>query len=171
MSRTIWVVALRFVALLAIQVLVLNNINLFGYVEPMLYVWFILLLPIGTPKWLVLILSFLMGFGVDIFSGQVGFHTLVSTFTGLLRQIFIGPLAISPQTSANDTPCSANMGWLSYIAYCGILTFVHVLLVIAIETFRWSEVLPMLLRVALSAAATLLLMVVCEFIFFKPSSK
>ena len=88
MSRSIIWGIVRFLVLLCTQVLVLDNINLFGYVEPMLYIWFILLLPIKTPKWLVLILSFLMGFCVDIFAGQVGFHTAVSTFTGFLRPIF-----------------------------------------------------------------------------------
>ena len=70
MSRSIIWGIVRFLVLLCTQVLVLDNINLFGYVEPMLYIWFILLLPIKTPKWLVLILSFLMGFCVDIFAGH-----------------------------------------------------------------------------------------------------
>src|SRR5574344_613954 len=106
MSRSIIWGIVQFLVLLCTQVLVLDNINLFGYVEPMLYIWFILLLPIKTPKWLVLILSFLMGFCVDIFAGQVGFHTAVSTFTGFLRPIFFLQINSDNQFSAFDIPSS-----------------------------------------------------------------
>lgn len=170
MSRTIAAVVLRFVALLLAQVLILNNINLFGYVEPMIYVWFILLLPVGTPKWLVLLLSFLVGFCVDIFSGQVGFHTAVATFTGFARPLFLNSVASNQQTTDFDIPSSATMGLVPFLIYVSVLTFVHVFLLIAIETFRWSEVLPMLLRIALSAVASILLIVICDLIFFARSS-
>lgn len=170
MSRTIAMVVLRFVALLLVQVLILDNINLFGYVEPMIYIWFILLLPLGTPKWLVLLLSFLVGFCVDIFSGQVGFHTAVATFTGFARPLFLGSMASNQQTTDFDIPSSATMGLVPFLVYASVLTFVHVFLLIAIETFRWSEVLPMLLRIALSAAASILLIVLCDLIFFSRSS-
>ncbi len=171
MSKTIWLVAFRFVALLAVQVLILNNINLFGYAEPMLYIWFILLLPVGTPKWLVLILSFLMGFSVDVFSGGVGIHTAVSTLTAAMRPIFLSSFESNQQSSAQEVPCSKNMGWLTFFAYISILTFVHVLLVISIETFRWSEILPILLRSSLSAVATIILIALCDIIFFRSSSE
>jgi rod shape-determining protein MreD len=58
---------LRFVVLILVQVLILNNIHLGGYINPYLYVLFILLLPIETPKWAVLILAFFLGLGVDIY--------------------------------------------------------------------------------------------------------
>ena len=45
---------LRFIFLVLLQVLILNNIQLSGYLNPFLYVLFILMLPFETPKWLVL---------------------------------------------------------------------------------------------------------------------
>ena len=81
MSRTIFSTLLQFVLIALVQILLLNNIKVFGYIEPMLYIWFIILLPNNFPKWLVMILGFFMGLTVDLFSAQVGFHTATATFT------------------------------------------------------------------------------------------
>lgn len=170
MSKSILLTALRFILLLTVQVLILNNINLFGLVEPLLYVWFILLLPLRTPKWAVLLLSFLMGFCVDIFSGQVGFHTAVSVFTGFIRPLFLGALLTNSHNEANDTPTSANMGFMPYFGYVSILMIIHTFTLIAIESLRWSEILQYLLRSSLSSLAGIVLILICDMIFF-PSSK
>ena len=57
----------RFIVLVLFQVLVLNNIQFSGYVNPFMYVLFILLLPFETPRWLLLLSGFLLGLSVDIF--------------------------------------------------------------------------------------------------------
>lgn len=170
MSKSILLTALRFILLLAVQVLILNNINLFGLMEPLLYVWFILLLPLRTPKWAVLLLSFLMGFCVDIFSGQVGFHTAVSVFTGFIRPLFLGALLTNSHNEAHDTPTSANMGFMPYLGYVSILMIIHTFTLIAIESLHWSEILQYLLRSSLSSLAGIVLILICDMVFF-PSSK
>ncbi|MFZ4059415.1 MAG: rod shape-determining protein MreD, partial [Ferruginibacter sp.] len=65
----------RFFLLILLQVLVFNNMHLNGYINPYVYVLFILLLPFETPQWLLLISAFLLGFGVDLFSDTMGMHT------------------------------------------------------------------------------------------------
>jgi len=57
----------RFVVVLLIQVLLINNITLGTYVYPAFYIYFILLLPFETKGWVLLITAFLMGLGVDFF--------------------------------------------------------------------------------------------------------
>jgi len=57
----------RFVILIFLQVLILNNINFLGYINPYLYVLFILLYPFAGNQSLFLILSFLLGLSIDIF--------------------------------------------------------------------------------------------------------
>ena len=50
---------IRGLALVFFQVSVLNNIYLGGYVNPFLYILFILMLPVGMPKVGMIFLSFL----------------------------------------------------------------------------------------------------------------
>ena len=57
---------IRFVVLVLIQVMILNNIQVSGFINPYMYVLFILLLPFETPNWLLLLLSFFLGLSVDV---------------------------------------------------------------------------------------------------------
>jgi rod shape-determining protein MreD len=84
----------RFIVLLMVQVLVINQIELTGYVNPYIYILFIMMLPINMNKHMVLLLSLLMGLSVDIFSNTVGMHTSACLLIGFLRPYllhFIAP--------------------------------------------------------------------------------
>ena len=63
---------IRFLVLLLAQVLVFENVNLGGNVNPYFYVLFVLLMPFETPKWTVLLTAFALGFSVDIFTHTMG---------------------------------------------------------------------------------------------------
>jgi len=49
----------RFVVLILLQVLLLNDINFLGYINPYLYILFIILLPAGINQTRLLFFSFL----------------------------------------------------------------------------------------------------------------
>ncbi|HRS40045.1 MAG TPA: rod shape-determining protein MreD, partial [Bacteroidia bacterium] len=58
---------IRFLFLVAIQVVVLNHIQWSGYVNPYVYILFLLLLPVETPKALQLVLGLVTGLMIDMF--------------------------------------------------------------------------------------------------------
>jgi rod shape-determining protein MreD len=61
------------------QVLILNQLQVSGYLNPYFYVLFILLLPVSTPQYLVLLLAFLTGFTIDFFTDTPGLHATATT--------------------------------------------------------------------------------------------
>lgn len=63
---------IRFVLLVLAQVLILNNIQFLGYINPYIYILFIFSLPYRTPQWLILSLAFILGLTIDIFSKTWG---------------------------------------------------------------------------------------------------
>ena len=65
----------RFILLILFQVLILDHVELGGYLNPFLYVMFILMLPFETPDWLVLLLGFITGLTLDMFTDTIGMHT------------------------------------------------------------------------------------------------
>lgn len=67
LSYIVW-----FLALIAAQVAVCNHIHLFGYAMPMVYIYFIMLLPGNMSRWSVLLLAFVLGLVIDMFSGTPG---------------------------------------------------------------------------------------------------
>lgn len=84
MNRLVVTNIFRFIALVLIQVLIMNKVNFYGFLNPYIYILFILLLPFETPGWLLLVLSFSMGLTVDLFSGTLGLHAASSVFAGFM---------------------------------------------------------------------------------------
>ena len=84
----------RFIFLILLQVLILNNMNFSGFVNPYLYILFVLLLPFETPRWFLIFTSFLLGLSIDIFSDSLGMHAFASVSIAFLRPYvlnFISP--------------------------------------------------------------------------------
>lgn len=87
MIRDLLKYTIMLVVLVLLQVLLLNNIQFSGYINPYMYVLFILLLPFETPRYLLLLLGFFLGLLVDIFSNTPGFHASATTFLAFCAPI------------------------------------------------------------------------------------
>src|SRR5690606_20723747 len=89
MINLIPIYTLRFFILLFLQVIFFNRIHLHPLISIYIYPLFILLLPFGTPRWLLMLLSAAMGLSVDFFSGSLGMHGAAAVLLGYLRPSLI----------------------------------------------------------------------------------
>src|SRR5690606_34328656 len=64
----------RFFLLLLLQVVVFNNMHIFGYITPYPYILFIILFPANNDRYGLLLWSFLLGLILDMFSDSGGIH-------------------------------------------------------------------------------------------------
>lgn len=158
---------LRFLFLILLQVLILNNVQLSGYLNPFLYVLFILMLPFRTPDWLVLILSFALGISVDMFTDTGGLHASASVLMAFLRQPILRLIAPREGYDVNHQPTIQQFGFGWFFTYVGILVFIHHLFLFYMEAFRFSEFFSTFLRVILSSLFTLTLIFISQFFFSK----
>ena len=78
-----------FVVLVLIQVLILNNIHFLRIATPFLYLYFIIKMPVGTSRDLVVLFSFLLGLVIDMFSNTPGMHAAACTLAGFIREPLI----------------------------------------------------------------------------------
>ncbi len=156
---------LRFVILIIFQVLVLNNVELGGFINPYLYVFFILMLPLETPGWLLLLLSFLMGISIDLFENTAGMHASACVFMAFCRPYLLR--LISPREGfdrgSKITIQKFGINW--FLTYAGIMIFLHHFALFYLEVFRFSSFFSTLLRVILSSVFTLLLVVITQYLF------
>ena len=83
---------IKFVLLLLLQVLLFNNINFLGYVNPYIYLIFFLSLPVSFKTSQSMLLGFLMGFIIDIFANTMGVHTFACVLLCFVRNAWIGLL-------------------------------------------------------------------------------
>ena len=166
MNRLIWINIARFILLFLVQVLILNNIQLSGYINPYLYVLFILMLPFQTPKWLLLISSFAMGLLIDLFTHTPGMHAAAATFMAFCRPGLIGLLSSNKEIEPESNPDIHVFGLAWFLAYASILVFLHHLLLFFLESFRFESFLLTLSRVFISSVVTIVLILLTEFLFF-----
>ncbi len=159
---------LRFLALIIIQVLILNNIDLSGFVTPYLYILAILLLPFETPKWLLLFIAFFSGLIIDVFSDTLGLHTFSAVLIAYLRPFVISRIDTQKETlSGVYTPLNNNFGLEWFIKYVSVLTVIYHIAFEFIEAFSFSGFIFTLLKAILSAVFTIILMLVTRVLIIK----
>lgn len=164
-SQTVLINILRFFLLLFLQVLILNNINLGGYINPFLYIYFILLLPYSISKWLLLLLSFFLGLGIDFFTHTLGLNAASCVLLGFSRPFIIKFISSGPDTLIGECPSLKNQGIKWFFYYTLILVLIHHTFLFYLEIFRFNEFFKTLLRVLLSSAFTIFLIFLGEYLF------
>lgn len=157
----------RFIFLVLFQVLILNHINLSGFINPYFYVYFILLLPFVTPKWLLLVSAFLMGIAIDFFSNTIGINAAASVMMAFARPFVIKAISTGTEYEVGERPSLKNQDMKWFIYYCVILIVIHHFVLFYLEIFRFREFLTTFLRVILSSAFTFLLVMLSEYLFYQ----
>lgn len=171
MNRTLIANIIRFLVLVPLQVLVLDNINLGGNVNPYLYTLFILMLPFETPGWALLFFSFSIGLSVDIFSGTPGMHAAASTLMAYARPLIIRSVGINKDQETGLQPSIQYMGFSWFFMYALILVFIHHFALFLIEVFRLSGLFSVLLRTIYSTLFTMVLIIIMQYLFGRQPKK
>lgn len=154
---------LFFVLLLLLQVLIFNNIQFSGYVNPYIYLIFILLLPVEIPSWLLLLLSFFTGYIMDIFSGSPGMHSFATVLAGFVRPSILRILAPRDGFEPGSNPSMEVYGFRWFLTYTLFMVLIHHTALFYIEVFRFADFFRTLLRVLLSSLFTITFINVIEF--------
>ncbi|MFV8376425.1 rod shape-determining protein MreD [Flavobacterium sp. LB1P62] len=168
MNSTLLVNIFRFVLLLAVQIIIFNNMNFLGYISPFPYVLFIILYPVNGNKSGLLIASFLLGLIMDMFSNSGGIHTtaciLLAYFRPYIFKFSFG-LSYEYQTvRLNDvlTPERFSFILMSVV--------IHHLVLFILEAFQFSFILDVLLRTLLSTVFTILICIIIIYLI-KPNKR
>jgi hypothetical protein len=115
---------------------------------------FILFLPASLSGLQVLLLSALMGFCVDLLSGDLGLHLAACTAMGYVRPYLLKSIATSDQI---EIPPINKTHFGQYFVYTGILIVLHHLLLFTLETFELKEILFIITRTLVSAVVNITL--------------
>jgi len=153
-----------FILLIVLQLLIFSNIEFSGYVNPYIYVMFILILPFSIPSWFLLILAFVTGLVVDLFSGTLGVHAFATVMAGFVRPWILTLNITSEMTEPDMSPSSYRNGFRWFFFYTVTIVFMHHLSLFLVEVFTFSNFFHTLLRVFLSTAVTTFFIMLFDFI-------
>lgn len=153
----------RFIFLVLFQVLVLNNIQFLGYINPYLYILFILSLPFQIPRWLLLILAFILGLSIDIFSNTLGMHAFATVFVAFFRNGII-KLFTNIEEGNNPTPSFYTFGVSAYVKYVVVMVLIHHATLFMLEAFSFAHFWILSAKILLSSLVTILLILGIQLI-------
>jgi rod shape-determining protein MreD len=151
------------ILLILFQLLVLNNIQFSGYVNPYAYVMIILILPSLTPGWLLLIISFLTGLIIDLFSGSPGMHASATVLAGFSRPYVLQLIAPRDGYESGSELTISVYGLRWFVVYAGIIVLIHHTSLFFLEVFRLEGFFRTILRILLSSSFTLGFILLLEY--------
>ncbi len=154
---------IRDIFIFVFQVLVLNQLN-FQYIHPYIYPLVLFLLPFHISGWILLILGFVLGLGMDLFTGTIGMHTFASVFIAGLRPLIIEALVQNKNDFVGQPNIKQN-GILWILSYLSILFLLHHTVYFLIESFNFSSLLFTLFNILASAFCSVVISMIVVLLF------
>lgn len=153
---------LNFIVLSLVQVLILNHLNLGGFINPYIYILFLLILPVAIPGWILLLLGFLTGLFMDAFLNTPGFHASASVFLSFMRPLFLRYISPRDGYEPGSLPIPAHFGFLWFFKYAILGISTHHLFYFFVEAFSFDQFFATLWRVIMSSLFTLLFVMIAQ---------
>ncbi len=160
---------IRFVLLVLAQVVVFNHMRLGGYINPYVYVLFVLLLPIDVNGWFLLLSAFVLGLTVDMFMDSAGMHAAATVFMAFCRPAVIRLISVKSDFEPGTVPGIASQGLTWVVTYALLLILLHHIPLFFLEVFRLSGFWSTLSRILLSSLASFAFVLLGFFFMGKPA--
>jgi len=168
MNSAVLVNIARFILLLAAQVLIFNNVNFLGYINPYPYMLFIILYPVNGNKYGLLAASFFLGIIMDMFCNSGGVHAAACIVLAFYRPYifkFSFGLSYEYQTvRLNDVLTPERFSFIL------IAVVIHHFVLFLLEIFKLSFILEILLKTLLSTIFTIILCITIIYLI-KPAKR
>ena len=163
---------IRFIVLITIQILVLNNVLFMGYINPYIYILFLLLLPFDTSRWLILILAFCLGISIDAFQNSMGIHAFSCVLIAYCRRPilhFLLPQLKNKKQNYLEFSLQ-EFGLQRALIYTGTLVFIHHFSLFILEAFQ-LDLFRIFLRTLGSTLVSIILLIIIQYLLFKDGKR
>jgi rod shape-determining protein MreD len=133
---------LRFIFLLLLQSFLLSNINFFGFINPNLYLLFIIVYRLDCNPSVLIILGFLLGLLLDLLTQGSGGHTVATLTISFLRP-YIAKFSFG--INYKMPTAMLHRSFLSQrLLYLSLIIFFHHLILYSLIYFSFDNILTIL---------------------------
>lgn len=145
---------LLFAAVVLLQVFLFDNLSISIYINPLIYIAFIALLPMGTPPALLLLAGLATGVTMDWAMGAAGENTIATLLIAFIRPWVLHIIHGRENVREGGVPSAARLGTSKFVLYLVVLVAVHNTVFFFLETLSWAHAVHTLLRIVLSGAVS-----------------
>lgn len=157
---------LLFIVLVFLQVTLFSRIDFLGYLNPFIYILFLVYYPYDRENHIPFIFfSFLLGLCIDIFSDSGGVHAAATLTTAYFRPVIMRwafGVSYDHQTIKIG---KTNFG--QRFNYLTLLILTHHLVLFSLEIFSFAHLVILLKKTLLSTIFTLMMCLVSISLFSK----
>lgn len=151
---------ITYIILLALaQGLLFNNIHIMGIATPLMYVWFVLMLPRDLPHWKRLVMCFVLGTLIDTFSNTAGLAMTSLTAVGFVQPYFL-ELFLGREDEEDFKPSIRTMGFWKYSFYAFCLVALYCLIYFGLDAFTLQDLIYLLMVAGSSGLITYILILI-----------
>lgn len=167
MNSILSIHALRFFALVILQVLILNHINFMGYINPYAYLLFIAFFPVKNNRMVLILSSFFLGLTIDMFQDTGGMHAAACVFIAYARPVIL-KFSFGAMYEYHSIRFNA-IEFGSLLTYISLLAIAHHLILFSLEVFSISKIILILQKTLFSSIFTIIVCVSLTIVFSKNS--
>lgn len=143
-----------FAVTVLLQVFLFDNLSICIYFNPLVYIAFILLLPLEVSAIVLLASGLVMGVTMDFAMGAAGVNTIATLLIAFVRPMIVGLLYGRDETREGGTPSPERFGARVFLNYLIVLVIVHHFVFFSLEALSWTHFLHTLVRILVSSAVS-----------------
>jgi rod shape-determining protein MreD len=148
----------RYVVVMLLQVLLFNQLQLFGVCHPYIYVMCLLMMPITLPHSVDMVIGAVIGLVMDVFCNSLGIHMAGCILIMFLRPYVLGTI-INDKERLNEQINQHTIGMEAMIKYVAILVPIHHLTVFALGAWSWAHIGFVMLETVVSSLITIAIII------------
>jgi hypothetical protein len=165
MNRATILKILTFFAYVLAQALFFNKVVLFDYALCFIYVGFLLTFPFELPIITAMLIGFVTGLSIDVFTNTLGLHAGTSVALMFIRPTVLRVLTPHGGYPNNASPRPTTMGLSWFGSYALILIFVHQFILFFVEYGGFGLFWRTLAKVISSTIFTFVMVTVVQYLF------
>ena len=156
----------RYIVVMLLQVLLLDQLQLWGACHPYVYILCLLMMPITLPHSVSMIIGAVVGLVMDIFCNSLGVHTAACILLMFIRPYLIGVI-VNDKDRLNEQISLRAIGMEALIKYVVILVLIHHLTVFLLAAWSWAHIGFVLLETLVSSLITISLIIAYNALRYK----
>lgn len=155
--------------MLLAQVLICNHIAIFNVAVPIIFIYFIIRLPISLGKGILFTLAFIMGLSVDIFADTIGVNALACTVLAAMKHPIYYAYVPKDDKTKFLTPSISSLGVGIYCKYLVTMVGVYCVMAFTIEYFNFANVKEIVILAASSCLLTFIMLLAIDSLIIRKS--
>ena len=148
----------RYLIVMMLQVLLFDQLQLWGVCHPYIYVLCLLMMPITLPHSVDMLIGAVVGIIMDVFCNSLGIHMASCILLMFIRPYLLGTM-VNDKDRLNEQISLRSVGMEAFLKYVVILVSIHHLTVFCLAAWSWSHIGFVLLETVVSSIISIAIII------------